>query len=373
MKRMIHTMLLAALLLSMACSNKSSSSDCGAGELYTQNGATYCVYQKSIIEEGFLCPAFLPYDHQFGAFLICSNDGQLPLDFSYDADVVNGGDTQQSDLTAGDTTQLADTSGDVTADTNGDTVSGDVESSKHNFSVTIKNNRATAIFVDGLALPFGLSQNGNGLGLYGVCDCSRCGSGNPCAYGEPAPIAVIIPAGESVTVTTNLNWYTTQSVTTESCPEVASWVGFCDVPHTFESGDYRIVVRYDDTAAITAQGLEATENQMWGQTVWTQPLVSIGSVSLSKTVSQSFTLQSDASTSLTLTIEEPTPCGDSTCTSDQVCIVNIGGAAVDPYDGCEPLPVACADKKDDCNCLVDNNVCPGASCDENGRAVCPRP
>ena len=48
-------------------------------------------------------------------------------------------------------------------------------------------------------------------------------------------------------------------------------------------------------------------------------------------------------------------------------------AGADACDGCEPLPVACADKKDDCNCLVDNNVCPGASCDENGRAVCPRP
>lgn len=196
---------------------------------------------------------------------------------------------------AGTTTGTATGSG-----TTAGTPTGAPSAEPHDFSVTIDNQSSATIFVDGLLIPFDLEQGSDQLRLWALCECSECGTGSSCPHGDPAPWAIELPAGETMLVETSLIWYTSESVTDAECSE-ASFYGSCDLAHSFAAGTYETVVRYDDEAAITGQGLEETTNTKYGHTVWVGP--GIGTVMLSQEERQSFELSGDATT-LTVTIAD---------------------------------------------------------------------
>lgn len=285
------------LVWSVGCNKSSSRSNCGAGDAYTQNGHAYCVYRQEIIEEGFSCPLFVPKRFDWGAYVVCGTDDALPPDFRYEPDLVTPADTSGPlDTTTADVVSGVDTGGSDDAPTS------DADSPpSHTFEVTIENKRSDTIFLDALFLPFGLKKDGVGLGLSAICPCTRCGTGDTCAYGEPFPMAVALPPGASITVTFTGKWYTTKNVTEQTCPETASWSRYCDEAHAFEPGTYEVSLGFDTQSAVEQQGLSATSQTRWGQTLWTQSPANIGTVTLSQKASSTFTLGSSPS-KVTVTI-----------------------------------------------------------------------
>jgi hypothetical protein len=170
----------------------------------------------------------------------------------------------------------------------------------HAFEVTIENGLSETLFVDAMLLPFELYLDGAILNLHSWCPCTRCGTGNSCPSTDPMALAAELPAGDSLTVTAELVWYTHTSVSAQSCPE-ASFRGTCGDPHSFQAGSYEIVVPYDDLAAMTLQGLEPFGWTRWGCAVWEGS--PIGRVYLSSEARQSFELTGDSS-SITVTITD---------------------------------------------------------------------
>jgi hypothetical protein len=68
---------LALPFLLAACgpATPATEVDCGAGESFEADGATFCVFRSAITEEGFDCPADVSMGRRFGDLVVCSEGG----------------------------------------------------------------------------------------------------------------------------------------------------------------------------------------------------------------------------------------------------------------------------------------------------------
>lgn len=76
---------------------------CGRGEAVESDGQTVCVYSQEIIETGFDCPAEMPHRQQYGDYVVCSGDEQLPEGFPREMSEQFPGDGLPSDGCVRDT------------------------------------------------------------------------------------------------------------------------------------------------------------------------------------------------------------------------------------------------------------------------------
>lgn len=74
--------LFCGLLLACAWTGCSETHEhgCGEGAALKHAGANYCVYEASIIEEGFSCPAHVPNEYDFDGFKACGVPAEPPDD-----------------------------------------------------------------------------------------------------------------------------------------------------------------------------------------------------------------------------------------------------------------------------------------------------
>ena len=90
MKNLLRVPLIVTVaILAFGCSNAQDKSDCGKGTLFKQAGKTYCAYSQAIIEEGFICPDFVPHKNVFEGATVCGAEKSLPSSFSLPAEFVS--------------------------------------------------------------------------------------------------------------------------------------------------------------------------------------------------------------------------------------------------------------------------------------------
>ena len=78
-----HLLCLLLVGLVAGCSSNAniSTASCGVGDSVSVQGAQYCVYKASIVEEGFLCPEALSFKHTVGDWVVCAPGATLPDGF----------------------------------------------------------------------------------------------------------------------------------------------------------------------------------------------------------------------------------------------------------------------------------------------------
>ncbi|MEO1267196.1 MAG: hypothetical protein AAFX99_03795 [Myxococcota bacterium] len=91
----LTTLILMAALTSLAavaCSDSdySGTDQCGSGDSFAYDQQDYCLYQQEIIEEGFRCPAGVPFRHDFDTFTACAPNEDLPEGFQESAESLDG-------------------------------------------------------------------------------------------------------------------------------------------------------------------------------------------------------------------------------------------------------------------------------------------
>jgi len=78
MKKLMIGLLMSSGALFTACGDPEEptppAADCGAGIAYVESGSTFCVYQRSITEEGFMCPQDMGAPRSIGDLVLCGPD-----------------------------------------------------------------------------------------------------------------------------------------------------------------------------------------------------------------------------------------------------------------------------------------------------------
>ncbi len=80
LKKLCIGWVIALASLSMVGCAREHGHGCGAGDELQFEGATYCVYKASIIEEGFSCPAHVANEYDFDGYKACGVPAEPPED-----------------------------------------------------------------------------------------------------------------------------------------------------------------------------------------------------------------------------------------------------------------------------------------------------